>query len=130
MTECALHAHHDRVACRAAILEPEHVHRPGDIGIEIPQNGEPRTRLSMGEHAALTALEWQITREAQDELQVNVGSHVAARSHAMVPADKSCTTPSISMTGLSSGGPSPFTKPGLPANSTAARAPRCSIPTA
>ncbi len=47
--------------------------RPGDIGLEIPQNGEPRTRLSMGEHAALTALEWRITREAQDEL--------AARSH-------------------------------------------------
>ncbi len=47
--------------------------RPGDIGLDIPQNGEPRTRLSMGEHAALTALEWRITREAQDEL--------AARSH-------------------------------------------------
>jgi acetyl-CoA C-acetyltransferase len=44
--------------------------RPGDIGLEIPQNGEPRTGLSMGEHAALTALEWQITREAQDELAV------------------------------------------------------------
>src|SRR6187551_696396 len=24
--------------------------RPGDIGLDIPQNGEPRTRLSMGEH--------------------------------------------------------------------------------
>jgi acetyl-CoA C-acetyltransferase len=47
--------------------------RPGDIGLDIPQNGEPRTKLSMGEHAALTALEWRITREAQDEL--------AARSH-------------------------------------------------
>ena len=47
--------------------------RPGDIGLDIPQNGEPRTRMSMGEHAALTALEWRITREAQDEL--------AARSH-------------------------------------------------
>lgn len=44
--------------------------RPGDIGLEIPQNGEPRTGLSMGEHAALTALEWQVTREAQDELAV------------------------------------------------------------
>ncbi|MEV7428991.1 acetyl-CoA C-acetyltransferase [Nocardioides sp. NPDC092400] len=42
--------------------------RPGDIGLEIPKNGEPRTGLSMGDHAALTALEWQITREAQDEL--------------------------------------------------------------
>ncbi len=30
--------------------------RPGDIGLEIPRNGEPRTGLSMGEHAALTAL--------------------------------------------------------------------------
>ena len=37
---------------------------PTDIGLEIPQNGEPRTGLSMGEHAALTALEWQIAREA------------------------------------------------------------------
>ncbi|PVG83836.1 acetyl-CoA C-acetyltransferase [Nocardioides gansuensis] len=42
--------------------------RPGDIGLDAPSNGEPRTRLSMGEHQALTALEWQITREAQDEL--------------------------------------------------------------
>ncbi len=44
--------------------------RPGDIGLEIPQNGEPRTGLSMGEHAALTALEWQVTREEQDALAV------------------------------------------------------------
>ncbi|KAA8735461.1 acetyl-CoA C-acetyltransferase [Acinetobacter qingfengensis] len=41
--------------------------------LDAPQNGEPRTGLSMGEHAALTALEWQISREAQDEL--------AAKSH-------------------------------------------------
>ena len=52
--------------------------RPTDIGLEIPQNGEPRTGLSMGEHAALTALEWQITREAQDEL--------AAASHQRLAA--------------------------------------------
>jgi len=52
--------------------------RPGDIGMEIPQNGEPRTGLSMGEHAALTALEWQITREAQDELAVASHHHLAA----------------------------------------------------
>lgn len=52
--------------------------RPGDIGLEIPQNGEPRTRLSMGEHAALTALERRITREAQDEL--------AAASHQKMAA--------------------------------------------
>ena len=52
--------------------------RPGDIGLEIPQNGEPRTGLSMGEHAALTALEWQVTREAQDELAVASHHNLAA----------------------------------------------------
>lgn len=52
--------------------------RPGDIGIEIPQNGEPRTRLSMGEHAALTALEWEISREEQDELAAASHQHLAA----------------------------------------------------
>ncbi|WP_028644479.1 acetyl-CoA C-acetyltransferase [Nocardioides sp. URHA0020] len=52
--------------------------RPGDIGLEIPQNGEPRTRLSMGEHAALTALEWQITREDQDALAAASHQHLAA----------------------------------------------------
>ena len=52
--------------------------RPGDIGLEIPQNGEPRTRLSMGEHAALTALEWRISREAQDELAASSHQKMAA----------------------------------------------------
>src|SRR5690242_16234148 len=52
--------------------------RPGDIGLEIPRNGEPRTGMSMGEHAALTALEWQVGREEQDEL--------AARSHQRLAA--------------------------------------------
>ncbi|TIC83877.1 acetyl-CoA C-acetyltransferase [Nocardioides sp. GY 10113] len=52
--------------------------RPGDIGLAIPSNGEPRTRLSMGEHQALTALEWQITREAQDELAVASHHNLAA----------------------------------------------------
>lgn len=51
--------------------------RPGDIGLEIPQNSEPRTRLSMGEHQALTALEWRITREAQDELAVRSHQNLA-----------------------------------------------------
>ncbi|MBC2934530.1 acetyl-CoA C-acetyltransferase [Nocardioides sp. zg-1228] len=51
--------------------------RPGDIGLDIPQNGEPRTGLSMGEHAALTALEWRITREAQDELAARSHHHLA-----------------------------------------------------
>jgi acetyl-CoA C-acetyltransferase len=52
--------------------------RPGDIGLEIPQNGEPRTRMSMGDHAALTALEWQIGREEQDELAAASHQHLAA----------------------------------------------------
>src|ERR687890_2308536 len=47
--------------------------RPGQVVPELPQNPEPRTGLSMGEHAARTALEWGISREEQDEL--------AARSH-------------------------------------------------
>jgi acetyl-CoA C-acetyltransferase len=42
--------------------------RPGQIVPEIPRNAEPRTGLSMGEHAAITAREWGITRLEQDEL--------------------------------------------------------------
>ena len=60
-----------RLAALAAI-------RPGDISLAIPQNGEPRTRLSMGEHAALTALEWQVGREEQDELAAASHQHLAA----------------------------------------------------
>src|SRR6476619_1240875 len=52
--------------------------RPGDIGLSIPQNAEPRTRLSMGEHAALTALEWKIGREEQDALAAASHQHLAA----------------------------------------------------
>jgi acetyl-CoA C-acetyltransferase len=52
--------------------------RPTDIGLEIPQNGEPRTKLSMGEHAALTALEWQIGREEQDALAATSHQRLAA----------------------------------------------------
>ena len=51
--------------------------RPGDIGLDAPSNGEPRTGLSMGEHQALTALEWQITREAQDELAATSHQNLA-----------------------------------------------------
>ncbi len=52
--------------------------RPGDIVPSIPQNGEPRTGLAMGDHAALTALEWQIGREEQDELAAASHQHLAA----------------------------------------------------
>ncbi|MFI5897898.1 acetyl-CoA C-acetyltransferase [Actinoplanes sp. NPDC051513] len=46
-----------------ARIRPQHAFMPA-----IPQNAEPRTGLSMGEHAAITALKWGIPREAQDEL--------------------------------------------------------------
>ncbi|GAB2601738.1 acetyl-CoA C-acetyltransferase [Kribbella endophytica] len=52
--------------------------RPKDIVPEIPRNAEPRTRKSMGEHAALTALEWGVTREAQDELAYRSHINLAA----------------------------------------------------
>jgi acetyl-CoA C-acetyltransferase len=44
--------------------------RPQHLTPAIPQNSEPRTGLSMGESAALTALEWNIGRAEQDELAV------------------------------------------------------------
>lgn len=49
---------------------------PKDL-LDPPRNGEPRTKLSMGEHQAMTALEWAITREAQDELAVNSHKNLA-----------------------------------------------------
>jgi acetyl-CoA C-acetyltransferase len=45
---------------------------------EIPRNAEPRTGLSMGEHAAQTALDWQVGREEQDELTVASHRNLAA----------------------------------------------------
>lgn len=52
--------------------------RPSMLGLEIPRNGEPRTGLSMGEHAAITAKEFGITREAQDELAAASHHNLAA----------------------------------------------------
>ncbi|HEY7591894.1 MAG TPA: acetyl-CoA C-acetyltransferase [Actinophytocola sp.] len=52
--------------------------RPTQIVPDIPRNAEPRTGLSMGEHAAITAKEWGVSREAQDEL--------AAASHQKLAA--------------------------------------------
>lgn len=49
---------------------------PRDL-IDSPQNGEPRTGLSMGDHQAITALEWNISREAQDELAFNSHKNLA-----------------------------------------------------
>src|SRR5437763_1784229 len=52
--------------------------RPGMLAPEIPRNAEPRTGLAMGEHAQLTAHEWEIGREEQDELTVRSHQNLAA----------------------------------------------------
>lgn len=52
--------------------------RPSHIVPEIPRNAEPRTGLSMGDHAALTAKVWDVSREAQDELAANSHQNLAA----------------------------------------------------
>jgi acetyl-CoA C-acetyltransferase len=52
--------------------------RPGQVVPEIPRNAEPRTGLSMGEHAARTAVEWGVTRAEQDELAAASHAHMAA----------------------------------------------------
>jgi len=52
--------------------------RPGQIVPAIPRNEEPRTGLSMGEHAAITAKEWGLTQAEQDELAVASHQRLAA----------------------------------------------------
>ncbi|MBE8477002.1 acetyl-CoA C-acetyltransferase [Streptomyces justiciae] len=52
--------------------------RPGHLVPDIPRNAEPRTGLSMGEHAAVTARAWGVTREAQDELAATSHQRLAA----------------------------------------------------
>ncbi|MFF5213965.1 acetyl-CoA C-acetyltransferase [Micromonospora sp. NPDC000442] len=57
----------------AAKLRPAQPFKP-----EVPRNAEPRTGLSMGEHAAQTALRWNIDRQAQDELALRSHQRLAA----------------------------------------------------
>ena len=52
--------------------------RPRHVVPAIPQNVEPRTGLSMGEHMAQTAKRWGVSREAQDELTVASHRNLAA----------------------------------------------------
>src|SRR5690606_16838339 len=54
-------------------LRPLHPFRP-----EIPRNAEPRTGMSMGEHMALTAQVWGVSRQAQDELALASHQRLAA----------------------------------------------------
>ncbi len=44
--------------------------RPGQIVPEIPRNAEPRTGMAMGDHQAITTAEWEISRQAQDEIAI------------------------------------------------------------
>ncbi|HEX4896203.1 MAG TPA: acetyl-CoA C-acetyltransferase [Solimonas sp.] len=50
--------------------------RPSMLAPAIPTNGEPRTRMSMGQHCELMAQEWKIAREDQDKLAYE--SHIKA----------------------------------------------------
>ncbi|MCC8928901.1 MULTISPECIES: acetyl-CoA C-acetyltransferase [Nocardiaceae] len=52
--------------------------RPSMLGLEIPRNGEPRTGMSMGDHAAITAKEFGIGREEQDALAAASHQNMAA----------------------------------------------------
>jgi len=52
--------------------------RPGQVVPAIPQNEEPRTGLSMGEHQAISTKRWGIAREEQDEIAVQSHLRLAA----------------------------------------------------
>jgi acetyl-CoA C-acetyltransferase len=52
--------------------------RPGMFVPEAPRNAEPRTGLAMGDHAAITAAQWDIGRQEQDELTVRSHHSLAA----------------------------------------------------
>ena len=51
---------------------------PASLGVEIPVNSEPRTGMSMGEHAAVTAKEMGVKRVDQDALAAASHRNMAA----------------------------------------------------
>ena len=51
---------------------------PAALGVEIPVNSEPRTGMSMGEHAAVTAKEMGVKRVDQDALAAASHQNMAA----------------------------------------------------
>ena len=55
--------------------------RPKDFKPKVPGITEPRTGRSMGDHCELMAKEWNISREAQDELSYNSHQN-AAKAYA------------------------------------------------
>ncbi|MFE4796085.1 acetyl-CoA C-acetyltransferase [Streptomyces sp. NPDC056708] len=52
--------------------------RPRHLVPDIPRNAEPRTGLSMGDHAAITARRWGVTREDRDLLAATSHQRLAA----------------------------------------------------
>jgi acetyl-CoA C-acetyltransferase len=52
--------------------------RPQHLIPDVPRNEEPRTGMSMGEHCAVMAEEWEIARREQDELAVTSHQRLAA----------------------------------------------------
>ena len=52
--------------------------RPHHLKPELPRNGEPRTRLSMGQHCELMAQTWGIPRDQQDQLALESHLKMAA----------------------------------------------------
>ncbi|MEU0101532.1 acetyl-CoA C-acetyltransferase [Streptomyces sp. NPDC006267] len=52
--------------------------RPRHLLPDIPRNAEPRTGLSMGEHAAVTAHRWKVSRQDQDLLAATSHQRLAA----------------------------------------------------
>lgn len=52
--------------------------RPKHLLPLIPANGEPRTKMSMGDHCEVTVKEWGTERQAQDEIAFNSHRNLAA----------------------------------------------------
>ncbi|WP_338479465.1 acetyl-CoA C-acetyltransferase [Pseudomonas trivialis] len=52
--------------------------RPQHLKPELPRNGEPRTKMSMGQHCELMAQTWQIPRAEQDQLALESHRKMAA----------------------------------------------------
>lgn len=67
-----------RAKGNAARLKALAAVRPRHLVPDIPRNAEPRTGLSMGEHAAITARRWGVTREDQDLLAATSHQRLAA----------------------------------------------------
>lgn len=61
----------DRLKALAAMMRPSH------LLPELPRNAEPRTGLSMGQHAQITADRMGVGRREQDELALSSHRHLA-----------------------------------------------------